>query len=51
MILSVYAASNVIREAHAVKLSLWVAVIATILAVVISVSRLRGQRHDLQAEK
>lgn len=51
VILSIYAANSLIREAHAVKLSLWVAVISTILAVVISVSRLRGQRHDLQAEK
>lgn len=32
---------NALQEAHAVQLSLWVAVAATVLAIVISVSRLR----------
>jgi len=51
IILTLYSASTVLHEAQAVKVSLWVAVMATVLASVISVSRLRGQRGHLQAEK
>lgn len=48
VILSVFAAQNTLQEAHAVQLSLWVAVIATVLAIVISVSRLRKSAANLQ---
>ncbi len=51
VILTIYSASSVVQEARAVQVSLWVAVMATVLASVISVSRLRGQRGHLQAEK
>lgn len=44
VILTIYSASSVLQEAQAVKVSLWVAVIATVLATVISVSRLRSDR-------
>lgn len=42
VILSVYAQNNPQQEAYAVQISLWIAVAATVLAIVISVSRLRG---------
>ena len=48
VILSVYAATNLSQEAHAVQLSLWVAVIATVLAMVLSVTRLRKTASHLQ---
>ncbi|RJT39844.1 MFS transporter [Rahnella woolbedingensis] len=48
VILSVFAAQNIAQEAQAVRLSLWVAVIATVLAIVISVSRLRKSAANLQ---
>jgi len=51
VILTIYSASSVLQEARAVQVSLWVAVMATVLASVISLSRLRGQRGHLQAEK
>ena len=51
VILTLYSASSVLQEARAVQVSLWVAVMATVLASVISISRLRGQRGHLQAEK
>lgn len=41
VMLSIYAANSAIQEGHAVQLSLWLAVMATLLAIVISVSRLR----------
>lgn len=44
VILSVYAQNNPQQEAYAVQISLWIAVAATVLAIVISVSRLRGGR-------
>jgi MFS transporter, DHA2 family, multidrug resistance protein len=48
VILTIYSASNVLHEALAVRVSLWVAVIATVLAIVISVSRLRNTAAHLQ---
>ncbi|MBU9836425.1 MFS transporter [Rahnella perminowiae] len=51
VILTIYSARSVLQEAQAVQVSLWVAVMATVLASVISISRLRGQRGHLQAEK
>lgn len=54
VILSMYAHStgdplkNALQEAQAVQLSLWVAVTATVLAIIISVSRLRNTRGPLQ---
>lgn len=44
VILSIYAQNNPQQEAYAVQISLWIAVAATVLAIVISVSRLRGGR-------
>ncbi|MGC6389051.1 MFS transporter [Ewingella sp. S1.OA.A_B6] len=44
VILSIYAAKGAVQEGHAVQLSLWVAVIATLLAMAISVSRLRKKK-------
>jgi DHA2 family multidrug resistance protein-like MFS transporter len=44
VILSIYAQNNPQQEAYAVQISLWIAVAATVLAIAISVSRLRGER-------
>ncbi|WP_435952001.1 MFS transporter [Dryocola sp. BD626] len=44
VILSIYAQNNPQQEAYAVQISLWIAVAATVLAIAISVSRLRGGR-------
>lgn len=43
VILSIYAQNNPQQEAYAVQISLWIAVAATVLAIAISVSRLRGE--------
>ncbi|CAM3739655.1 DHA2 family efflux MFS transporter permease subunit [Rahnella victoriana] len=48
IILTLYSASTVLHEAQAVKVSLWVAVIATVLAMLISLSRLRNPATHLQ---
>lgn len=48
IILTIYSASTVLQEAQAVKVSLWVAVIATVLAMLISLSRLRNPATHLQ---
>ena len=48
VILTIYSARSVLHEAQAVKVSLWVAVIATVLAMLISLSRLRNPATHLQ---
>lgn len=51
VMLSIMASRGAMQEGHAVQLSLWIAVTATVLAIAISVSRLGSLRTHVQEQK